>query len=90
MASQNKIPEKRIEKYKISQMVSDASCYNERKNYVNDEMRKRYESFNFSYRCKQCIPLMGIGTESKRRPSGSERYSGVYRRRWHFGNARSS
>ena len=41
MASQNKIPEKRIEKYKISQMVSDTSCYNERKNHVNDEMRKK-------------------------------------------------
>lgn len=41
MAAPHKIPEKRIEKYKISQMVSDALCYNERKNYVNDEMRKK-------------------------------------------------
>lgn len=41
MAAPNKVSEKRIEKYKILQVVSDTPCYNERKNYVNDEMRKK-------------------------------------------------
>ena len=33
--------QERIEKYKILQVVSDTPCYNERKNHVNDEMRKK-------------------------------------------------